>query len=110
MFPMDPGTLLTEARRRHGVTQRSLARRCRTSQTYVSRLERGEISPSVTTLEKLLSALGEQLEIRAVPVRGNRTDADAAADRHVSPAERLRRAAALSHALTSLAGASQRTS
>src|ERR671922_16061 len=63
---MEAGALLRDARRRHGLDQRTLARRARTSQTQISRIERGEISPTVGMLNRLLEAMGERLELTAV--------------------------------------------
>jgi transcriptional regulator with XRE-family HTH domain len=61
----DPGQLLREARRRHGVTQAQLATRARTSQAAISRIERGLVSPSVATLAYLLEMLNEELVLDA---------------------------------------------
>ena len=52
---MTAGQLLREARERHGLTQRQLAIRARTSQAAISRIERGLVSPTIETLEKLLA-------------------------------------------------------
>jgi transcriptional regulator with XRE-family HTH domain len=60
---MSPGQLLKEARRRHGVSQRSLARRASTTQSAISRVERDRISPSIETMSQLLALLGESLVI-----------------------------------------------
>jgi transcriptional regulator with XRE-family HTH domain len=71
---MDASALLREARRRHGVSQQSLARRARTSQAHISKLESGAVSPTVETLSRLLEVLGERLELRAVRgPRGNQS-------------------------------------
>jgi transcriptional regulator with XRE-family HTH domain len=56
-----PGRILTEARERHGVSQRRLAIRAGTTQSAISRIERDKISPSVETLRSLLHLLGEDL-------------------------------------------------
>jgi len=61
---MSSGTaarLLSEARRAGGLTQRELARRARTSQSVVARIERGAVSPTVATLERLLKYAGFDL-------------------------------------------------
>jgi transcriptional regulator with XRE-family HTH domain len=101
---MDAAELLREVRSRHGVSQRSLARRCRTSQTYISRIERGDISPSFNALNKLLQAMGERLELSAVPRRGNQSTDELRADfEQLSPGERIAQAAELSYVLTGLA-------
>jgi len=55
--------LLREVRRRHGLTQRQLAARARTSQAAISRIERGLVSPTVETLATLLDLMGEQLVV-----------------------------------------------
>ena len=65
---MTAGQLLSDARKRHGLTQRQLAARARTSQAAISRIERDVVSPSVTTLAELLWLMNEQLELGAEPV------------------------------------------
>lgn len=65
---MTAGELLRDARRRHGVTQKQLAIRARTSQAAVSRIERGVVSPSIATLAHLLEMLNEELVLEARPV------------------------------------------
>jgi transcriptional regulator with XRE-family HTH domain len=50
------------------VTQAQLAARARTSQAAISRIERGLVSPSVSTLATLLDLLGEGLELTATPI------------------------------------------
>ena len=65
---MDAGEVLREARRRHGLTQKQLAIRARTSQAAISRIERGLVSPTVETLGKLLAMVNEELVIDARPV------------------------------------------
>lgn len=62
------GTLLREARRRHGLTQAQLAARARTSQAAISRIERGLVSPSVAMLARLLDLMGEDLVLDAEPI------------------------------------------
>ena len=83
--------LLREARTRAGLSQRALARRARTTQSVVARIEGGATSPSWATLRRLLSAAGFDLraglEIR--PVRGSHMLADVARIRRLSPEARL---------------------
>ncbi len=104
MIP-DAGALVREARDRHGISQETLARRARTTQKQVSRIERGEVSPSISTISRLLAAMGERLELRAVPgPRDNRTDAELRADlEELTAAERLAQTAALSRTMTAIA-------
>jgi transcriptional regulator with XRE-family HTH domain len=60
---MSPGELLRETRRRHGVSQRSLAIRASTTQSAISRIERDRVSPSIETLRELFYLLGEELTL-----------------------------------------------
>jgi transcriptional regulator with XRE-family HTH domain len=50
--------LLAAARRRAGLTQRDLARRARTSQSVIARIENGTVSPSWRTLQRLVNSAG----------------------------------------------------
>lgn len=52
-------------RLRHGLSQARLARRTGTQQSAISRLEADEVSPSVETLDLLLRAMGESLQLGA---------------------------------------------
>src|SRR5437764_201422 len=107
---MTVAELLREVRRRHGLDQRALARRASTSQAQISRIERGETSPSVDSLARLLSAMGENLELRSRPApRSNRATAELRGDyKRLNPGERVAQAAELSHALTSIAAGRRR--
>lgn len=101
--------MVREARERHGLDQRGLARRARTSQTQISRIERGAVSPSVRTVARLLEVMGERLELGAVPgPRGNQPIEQLRSDfLQLTPGERITQAAELSHALTTIARAGQ---
>lgn len=57
--------LLRKVRTRAGLTQSELARRAGTSQAAVARYESGDVSPMVSTLERLLAAGGFHLDLRA---------------------------------------------
>jgi transcriptional regulator with XRE-family HTH domain len=59
--------LLQEARTRAGLTQRELARRAGTAQSVVARVERGQTSPTLETLARLLAATGFNLNTELVP-------------------------------------------
>ena len=65
---MSAAVLLREARARHGISQRRLALRARTSQDAISRIERGVESPTLERLTHLLMVLGERLELDTVPL------------------------------------------
>lgn len=103
------GELIRDARERHGLDQRALARRAGTSQGQISKIERGVISPSVSTLERLLGVLGERLELAAVPgPRPNQTPSELRRDYERTTVEqRVEEAAALSEALSVIAGKRQ---
>ena len=104
MMP-ESASLIREARSRHGISQETLARRARTTQKQISRIEGGEVSPSVSTLSRLLAAMGERLEMRAVPgPRDNRSDDELRADfEELTSSERIAQTAALSRTLTGIA-------
>jgi transcriptional regulator with XRE-family HTH domain len=64
--------LLIEARQRAGLSQRTLARRARTAQSVVARIESGASSPSWQTLERLLRGAGFALSATLTPkLRGS---------------------------------------
>ena len=60
--------LLYEARARAGLTQRELARRARTAQSVVARIESGTTSPSWETLSRLLETAGFALDVTLRPL------------------------------------------
>ena len=62
---MTAGELLRDTRTRHGLTQRQLAIRARTSQAAISRIERDVVSPTIETLAELLWLMNERLLLRA---------------------------------------------
>ena len=61
--------LVKAARVQAGMTQRQLARKARTAQSVVGRIERNETSPSWTTLTRILAAAGFRLslELERIP-------------------------------------------
>ena len=85
------GTLLREARERAGITQQTLALRAGVSQAAISRLERGDRSLTLETLERLLLALAEQLELRTMPLPRRYDPRHLAAEARLTPGERLER-------------------
>ncbi len=64
------GRLIRDARLRTGLSQRDLARRARTAQSVIARIEAGKTSPTWDTLSRLLAAAGfdlrANLELRPV--------------------------------------------
>lgn len=58
---------LIEARTRADLTQAELAKRMKTTQSTVARLESGRVHPSTRTLERIARATGTQLRISFEP-------------------------------------------
>ena len=84
-----PGEIIRSRRRANGLTQQQLALRSGSTQAAISRLERGELSPTFETFARLLSVMGEEAE---VTVRRPIADYDRVrlrALRARSPSERL---------------------
>ncbi|MFN2397628.1 MAG: helix-turn-helix domain-containing protein [Gemmatimonadaceae bacterium] len=61
------GSVLEQARKWAGLTQRDLALRAGTSQPAIARLEQGHASPTFATLERLAAAAGFDLRVELVP-------------------------------------------
>lgn len=55
---------IARARQRAGLSQVELARRMRTTQSTIARLERGGRSPNIKTLRNLAEATGSRLVVR----------------------------------------------
>ena len=66
---MDAAELVRSTRQRLGLSQRRLALRAGTTQAAISRIERGIVSPTFTTLRELMVAMGEEpvLSARRLP-------------------------------------------
>lgn len=69
---MKAGRILSHARRRAGLTQRELGRRADMPQPAIARIERGHVSPTLATLERLLRATGHVVEL--APLEGMGVD------------------------------------
>jgi transcriptional regulator with XRE-family HTH domain len=102
------GELVRDARRRHGLTQRQLAARARTSQAAISRIERGLVSPSVDTLAALLWLMNEQLVLDAEPVNWGFDTTLNESRLRLSPAERVKRGVTHSRRMKEVRGVAQR--
>ena len=61
--------VLIEARTRAGLSQTDLACRMETSQSYVARIESGEVQPSTAALSRFAHATGSRLKIMFEPAR-----------------------------------------
>jgi ribosome-binding protein aMBF1 (putative translation factor) len=58
------GVMLRQARESAGMTQEELAKRLKTRNTAISRIENHAEDIKLSTLEKFASALGKRLEVR----------------------------------------------
>jgi len=87
---MQVGETIKKARERHGLSQRTLALRAGTDQAAISRIERGEISPSLETVERLLAAVGERLALEPKPLERDYDPLHMRATLRRSPEQRLR--------------------
>jgi transcriptional regulator with XRE-family HTH domain len=108
-MPIKASKLIREARRRHGLSQRSLALRAGTDQAAVSRIERAEVSPSVETVERLLAAMGETLQLGSERFEAHHDPVHLAAMRERTPAERLALAGSWNRLAGRLADAGRRS-
>lgn len=84
------------------VSQAALALRAATSQSYVSRVESGEVLPTLGQAERLVNCLGYQLRVQVEPLP-RRSDREALVDQlAMSPQERMQSAAALHNTMVEL--------
>jgi len=63
---------VAQARIRSGLSQTELARRMKTTQSTVARLESGRGKPSTRTLHRFAEATGHRLKISFEPIRARR--------------------------------------
>ena len=61
---------VAKARSRAGLSQAQLAKRMKTTQSTIARLESGRGKPSTRTLARFAKATGHRLKISFEPVRG----------------------------------------
>jgi transcriptional regulator with XRE-family HTH domain len=109
MRRMDHGELLRRTRLERGLDQAALARRAGTTQTYISRVERGVVAPSITTLARLFAAMGQRLTLGVEPLpHGNAATRELRASlRDLTAEERVDEAFELSGFLTDVAVSSR---
>ena len=95
------GQLLRRLREER-LSQAELALRAATSQSYVSRVERGDVEPTLPQANHLLNCLGYALSLGAEPLP-RRSDPGALADQlAMTPEERMQSAAALHNTIVEL--------
>jgi transcriptional regulator with XRE-family HTH domain len=106
---MDVGEMIKRTRERHGVSQSSLALRAGTDQAAVSRIERGEVSPSFETVERLLAAMGEDIRLATERPQPAHDPLHLRAMRQRTPGERLELAISWNRLAGRLTEAGRRT-
>jgi transcriptional regulator with XRE-family HTH domain len=84
-----PGQIIRARRDLNGLTQKQLAIRAGSTQAAISRLERGELSPTFETFERLLGVMGEEAEIVVRRREGDHDKARLMSLRARPPEERL---------------------
>ncbi len=102
---MDVAGTVRAVRRERGITQAQLAVRAGTTQTYISRVERGAVAPSLATLDRLLNAAGRRATLRADPLPCGNASPDRLRRDFVksTPEERVEQAFELTSFLTEVA-------
>jgi ribosome-binding protein aMBF1 (putative translation factor) len=63
---------VAKARQRAGLSQAQLAKRMKTTQSTIARLESGRWLPSTRTLSRFAQATGHRLKISFEPMRGKK--------------------------------------
>jgi transcriptional regulator with XRE-family HTH domain len=81
--------LVRSTRERLGLSQRRLALRAGTTQAAISRIERGIVSPTFTTLRELMIAMGEEVILSARRLPTDWDPAHMASTLARTPEERL---------------------
>jgi transcriptional regulator with XRE-family HTH domain len=97
----DFGALLARLRG-HRVSQRALAIRAGTSQSYVSRVEAGAVQPTLGQAERLLNCLGYQLTLDLEPLPSRSDPHGLPAQLAMTAEERVQSAAAIHNAVVGL--------
>lgn len=96
------GQELLAARERHGVTQRSLARRAGTTQAAISRIESGIESPSYERFTQLLLVLGERPILTTAPLEHDLDPGELAYGQRLTAEQRLAESASWNLVATQL--------
>jgi transcriptional regulator with XRE-family HTH domain len=84
------------------VSQRALAIRAQTSQSYISRVESGDVIPTIEQAERLVNCLGYRLRVEAEPLPRRSDPAARAEQLAMTPQERVQSAANLHNAMREL--------
>lgn len=102
MTEMTPSALLLAARKAAAMSQRRLAKKAKTAQSVVARIELGDTVPSWETLSRLLRSAGFELrgELQKIPVVDRQILDDVPRILRLTPEQRLREVAQVSRFLS----------
>jgi transcriptional regulator with XRE-family HTH domain len=104
---MKANTLVRTARRRKGLTQRELARRTGIPQPMISSIERGLQDPRYSTVERILAAADQEIDVVERAGRGvDRTQF--VESLRLTPLQRLRNGVSASKAIDRLVRSARR--
>src|SRR5438093_6431304 len=104
---MNANTLVRTARRRKGLTQRELASRTGIPQPMIPSIERGLQAPRYSTLERILAAVDQEIDVIDTAGRGvDRTQF--VEPLRLKPIQRLRNGVAASIAIDRLVKSARR--
>ena len=95
------GRIVRDLRRQRGLSQTRLALRAGTSQDAISRIERGDQSPSFERFRELLLLMGHQPVLSVEPIDSS-AGRSAQRSLDLSPEDRLRESASWNLAATTL--------
>jgi transcriptional regulator with XRE-family HTH domain len=105
---MTPAELVRSTRRELGLSQRRLALRAGTTQAAVSRIERGSVSPSFTTVRELMVAMGREPALSTRPLAADWDPAHMDSTLARPPEQRLQLAIGWNRLAARLADAGER--
>ena len=86
---MTAAALIKRVRSDAGLTQVALAQRLGMSQATIAGLERPGANPTLATLSEVMAAVGQRLELNAVPLNSSVDETLVARNLRLTPAERL---------------------
>jgi len=82
-------TLVRTARHNAGLTQTELAQRAGMTQSAVARMESADWNPTMASLERVLRALDQELQLTPMPGLPEVDEAQIESQLRMSPAQRL---------------------
>jgi predicted transcriptional regulator len=104
---MEPSTLIRQARQAAGLTQAELAKRAGMKQPEIARLESVGANPRLSTLDRIVSATGHNLNLGLEEGSGI-DETMIAANLRLTPEERLRQFEAAYRSIAELVSSTRR--